>query len=435
MKPIDISSVNARQSLHEIAKMAYGSGSSEKTAGGKGNIGILNGHVVKFNTHLLERMGSTTDDMRASCDALRMRLSAIAEELLIDPHFQYTQESADRRDNLIASIRRDLGMSADGEKVETRGLLDRTVVAKVVKQLGEEVGEKVFRGMKSIARELSSDGINTSFSVVKKRLSPNQLVVTSYKASLAKEREGNMIRESLRISNNDVQGKNAFYSKAIDTTTEIKIRDNKGGGSCFFYSTLQQMANGELEKVLLPEDREKLKGDFKDNADCANALRKAFITHSKKIVTDVKTSLQSLDTGSKSCFIKEYDFYRLRLTDSVRDRNEVLEVNITEPMELIESKKFQKYSSDADVVHGAFLADFLQRPVTIVMSIARQGVKSGESDPNERVEFLTFNRSLKDDKPLEGEPIVIFYNRNANGNSGHFRAVSFSFDSVAPQNA
>ncbi len=168
MDPINISTMSATQSLVEIAKMAFGSGSSEGVNGGAGNIGLINGHVVKFNTHIRERMSSTTTDMRASCNQLRQRLSEIAEELLTynaDCKFKLTEKIANRRDALIESIRKDLGMSKDGEKIESKGLLDRTVVAKVIQQIGKEIGQKFFSGISEMRKELSSDGINTRFKI------------------------------------------------------------------------------------------------------------------------------------------------------------------------------------------------------------------------------------------------------------------------------
>ena len=53
--------VDARSTLQEIARMAYGSGLFEGTSGGKGRMGVLcdaNGkaRIIKFNTHVGERL-------------------------------------------------------------------------------------------------------------------------------------------------------------------------------------------------------------------------------------------------------------------------------------------------------------------------------------------------------------------------------------------
>ncbi len=427
MNLININNMNATQSLSEIAKMAYGSGDSEKTAGGKGNIGIFNGHVVKFNTHLSERMSSTTDDMRASCNQLRTHLQRVAYDLLIGENsFAHSKEVFTQRADAYNTICKDLGLQrSDGKAVTNpKALLDRKVVAKVLNTLSQAAGiTDVWDGAVASADTLASKGINTRFAGVKNHFRPSALVQSSYTAKPANPKESKMVKDALFYTAGDIGAwkKGTFHFKVNTETTNVKIRENRGGGSCFFYSALQQMSNGKLESLLLPEDRKKLNHNFSDNKECVNALRNAFIAHSKQIVSDLKASLQSSDTGTKCNFIKEGDFYRLKLPD-FGDGKFAVEPDITEPMKLIENKKFENYSEDADVMHGAFLADFLKRPVTIIMDIPRHG---GEVDKNARPETLTFNRSLTDNTKFEGDPIVIYYNRSSNGNTGHFRAVTF----------
>lgn len=70
--PINLNA-NSTQQLQELASMAYGHGS---TKAGAGNIGMIGGHVVKFNTHFGERLfaSGTKAEKQASCDALRAHL-------------------------------------------------------------------------------------------------------------------------------------------------------------------------------------------------------------------------------------------------------------------------------------------------------------------------------------------------------------------------
>ena len=136
---IDIRGLGDQEALAQIAKLAYGSGRTEKTSGGKGNIGILDGRVVKFNTHWRERGGTPSAEMRASCDALRAQLSGIATAMLA------AQPDADaaaraKLDKALASVRRELGMDAEGQQVATPRLLDRKVVAKVINTIGQATG-------------------------------------------------------------------------------------------------------------------------------------------------------------------------------------------------------------------------------------------------------------------------------------------------------
>ena len=156
---IDIRGLGNQEALAQIAKLAYGSGSSEKTSGGKGNIGILDGRVVKFNTHWSERGGKPSEDMRASCNELRARLSEIATAMLAN--------GDDASARALASVRRALGIDAKGNLVETRKLLDRTAVATVMNVLRDATGFDAWGELRAgDAQSLSSKGIVTTFARV-----------------------------------------------------------------------------------------------------------------------------------------------------------------------------------------------------------------------------------------------------------------------------
>jgi len=162
---IEITGMNARMALDQIAKMAYGSKESEGISGGRGNIGLVDGQVVKFNTHWTERLKSTTPEMRASCNELRTRLSAIATELLAPVGDNDVNAAAKQR--ALADIRRSLGLDPAGQQVVSRKLLDRTVVAAVVNKLAEAgVHDSWGRLEANEVRALSSQGVNTTFDAV-----------------------------------------------------------------------------------------------------------------------------------------------------------------------------------------------------------------------------------------------------------------------------
>ncbi len=163
---IDIRGLGNEAALAQIAKLAYGSGASERTAGGKGNIGLLDGRVVKFNTHFRERGGKPSAEMRASCDALRTKLSEIATAMLAAAP-NASPKAQDRLEKTLASVRRALGMDADGNQVETQKLLDRAVVAKVMNAIRDATGFDVWQELRAgDAQALSSKGLDTTFARV-----------------------------------------------------------------------------------------------------------------------------------------------------------------------------------------------------------------------------------------------------------------------------
>ncbi len=163
---IDIRGLGNEATLSQIAKLAYGSGSTEKTSGGKGNIGILDGRVVKFNTHWRERGGAVSEEMRASCNELRLKLSGIATAMLAaSPNA--TPEARASLERALANVRRELGLDATGEHVATDSLLDRKVVAKVVNAIRDATGFDAWQELRTDgAQSLSSKGVKTTFAKV-----------------------------------------------------------------------------------------------------------------------------------------------------------------------------------------------------------------------------------------------------------------------------
>ena len=164
---VDIRGLGDEATLARVARLAYGSGWTEKTSGGNGNIGLLDGRVVKFNTHWGERRGEVSEAMRASCNALRTRLSDIATSLLA------AHEDADAAINAklaraLAKVRATLGMAPDGESVATTRLLDRKAVAKVLNTIQEATGFDVWGDLREgDPAVLSSQGVDTTFERVR----------------------------------------------------------------------------------------------------------------------------------------------------------------------------------------------------------------------------------------------------------------------------
>lgn len=112
--------------LQEIAAMAYGSGRFEGTKGGEGRIGMIDGKVVKFNTHIGERLfgAKATDAMFASCNELRKNLWGIAQDMGLES-------------KQLEKIKSELGLDKSGS-LPTKKLLNRTTVASVINILGKE---------------------------------------------------------------------------------------------------------------------------------------------------------------------------------------------------------------------------------------------------------------------------------------------------------
>ena len=163
----NISGMGDREALTQIAKMAYGSGSSEKTSGGKGNIGICRDHAVKFNTHWYERLGASSSvkhsEMKRSCDALRTRLSGIATAML-SARADADPAARAKLDDALANVRRQLGMDAAGANVAATGLLERKVVASVINVIRDATGFDAWQGLRDVDENaLSSKGKVTKF--------------------------------------------------------------------------------------------------------------------------------------------------------------------------------------------------------------------------------------------------------------------------------
>lgn len=139
--------VDARSTLQEIARMAYGSGFFEGTSGGKGRMGVLcdaNGkaRIIKFNTHVGERLfGDSLSEnslMLESSNRLRTMIKSIADGAGLDAE-------------TLKEIYNKLGIDKEGTVVTT-DLLSRKIVAKVVNLIGgDQVWQDAWTGQDKAA--------------------------------------------------------------------------------------------------------------------------------------------------------------------------------------------------------------------------------------------------------------------------------------------
>ena len=138
------SGMSAMDQLKAIDSMARSS--SGKIAG---NIGLVDGHVVKFNTHWSERLFSrTTDQMRDASNAMRDTLRGLVGQI-----FGRNQEKIAQLNALI---------DGNGD----RSLLDRAVVARVIDEVAASEGGAVKSAAEDVA-QLSSKGRSTTFAAVR----------------------------------------------------------------------------------------------------------------------------------------------------------------------------------------------------------------------------------------------------------------------------
>lgn len=171
----------------------------------------------------------------------------------------------------------------------------------------------------------------------------------------------------------------ARHALGLEASRPVTLRENAGGGSCFFYSAIQQVNNP----------------NYPDTVEGANRMRQDFIAHTQQLLADLGT-----DHAPQGLRHQE-DSYVVNT-----GRGEEI---VTDGVDLVQDPNFGTYASNADVSHGAFLADFLKRPVKIITA--------------EHGTAVTFDRNLRSNEPLTGDPIVIYYNRGQSGLGGHFRTV------------
>lgn len=157
------------------------------------------------------------------------------------------------------------------------------------------------------------------------------------------------------------------------------VKDNPAGGHCFFYSALEQ-----IKECKYPLD------------ECnAGELREKLANHGKDLVAKARA-------GKLGEHALRLDMEGLWTVPTTKGR-----VNVGPAIEQLDKEAdFEKGKAWAEFQQGAFLADLLKRPVTIVASSIPDGHK------------ITFDRDLTNGKKLAGDPIVIYYTHA----DRHFRA-------------
>lgn len=225
--------------LKTIASMAYGS--REGDAGGAGRIGMLNGRVVKFNTHLGERLFGAKADQRMydSCNNLRRTLSEIARQSL-----------GNTDDRLLREVNRLLGVADDGQvtKGSARSLLDRKVVATVINKLADARGSRA--ELKTVQAS-SSRAQDTSFATVTVRTEREAVgksvpfTVEAYTAKLDYLKKYVFTNERLAKLDGDGAASIARHLKLVEKTLAeyARIADYLDAGEDFDEETGERVRN------------------------------------------------------------------------------------------------------------------------------------------------------------------------------------------------
>jgi len=185
----------------------------------------------------------------------------------------------------------------------------------------------------------------------------------------------------------DDQGKAKSKETLCNELLKVKnarVIENVGNGHCFFYSAIAQLKDNELG------------GKVMKVAELRSQLARR-----------VKTAKSLYETGNaKGIVVRGGELYV---------KTSKGEVHVQEAYKAVTGENgdsFVNGNDNADVAHGAFLADMLKRPVIV---IAADTGKSGAT-------MTTFDCDLTTgEKFANTEPVIMYYNRI--NNSGHFRAV------------
>lgn len=213
----------AMGNLREIAAMAYGSGLFEGASGGKGHIGLLNGKVIKFNTHSKEReavdkmepQNKNYEQMLAASDKLRTSLVRSLTTVMYAATNGKFKDQEESKSRITAKAAEYLGLKTTinndkvffvGDKGEysmqqNRGLLTRSAAAKVVTLIRDYLRNhypdpqalfkahksddrfndahfSVWRNIEGMKARLSSNGKDTGFEYVSKMAAALESVKT-----------------------------------------------------------------------------------------------------------------------------------------------------------------------------------------------------------------------------------------------------------------
>jgi len=180
---------------------------------------------------------------------------------------------------------------------------------------------------------------------------------------------------------------------------KIHVYENIGGGSCFFHAALQQLAKIDPKQYPVGNTR-----------GSANVLRQALINH----VRDLQGSMQRGET--LGLLAKTEVIGGRNVTDVYAQTSEQADLEhmqpVTEGFDLAHDSSFVRYETMADVSTAAFLADYLQRPVTVI-------AQTGNGKDSNSASTVEFNYGLVSGQKLSGDPLLIYYDKSAM----HFMAV------------
>jgi len=160
--PVDMLRGGNVARLTEIAKFAIGSKEATgderaEISVGAGRIGMIDGKVVKFNTHIGERFfGPKADkNMRESCNQLRERLIEITSGMNVSK-------------KTLDAIRRKLGLKEDGRSLADAPLLSRKDVASVINMINDDKGIDIWSNLRIADVEaIASKDLDTTFGTVR----------------------------------------------------------------------------------------------------------------------------------------------------------------------------------------------------------------------------------------------------------------------------
>lgn len=216
--------VNDAQSLlKNVALMAAdhteAGKSLEKMSGGSGRIGILNGRVIKFNTHVGERLlgPSANEEMYNACNELRRNLLDASMALIGD------------NSRAIAKIKSLLNISQDGNRMPQKQLLDRSVAMKVLKEISKNSGFNAVSDLSSddirgvSSRDAGGNKIGSTFDA-KKALLIFQATGIDLPPHLASAQEFKMFKKSPASCGNVAVENPEYVRKAIENNLEMTTR-------------------------------------------------------------------------------------------------------------------------------------------------------------------------------------------------------------------
>lgn len=163
--------------LRDVAKLAYGSGLTEGTDGGYGNVGFLNGHIIKFNTHYGDKIQyARRNDMIEQCNNLRLCFASAIKLLVSDEKSIFNllkglgfkadaiKEKLKTNQEFSVSDIKEVNCTNKGKEIR-ENLLNRKIVAKTLKKIENILNEKTLISnlTKADCQEYSSKGYRSFY--------------------------------------------------------------------------------------------------------------------------------------------------------------------------------------------------------------------------------------------------------------------------------